>query len=57
MITVIIPFFDKDSYRRRNLAAVVDNFMFNYPDFEIIIAEQLSDSTYIKSVLIQFIHY
>jgi hypothetical protein len=52
MITVIIPFFDKDSYRRRNLAAVVDNFMFNYPDFEIIIAEQLSDSTYIKSVLI-----
>lgn len=52
MITVIIPFFDQSSFRRRNLSAVVDNFFVNYPNFEVIIAEQLSDSTYIKDTLI-----
>lgn len=53
MISVIIPFFDKSFYRKRNILAVVNNFVSNYPEFEIIIAEQLSDSTYIKNILIQ----
>lgn len=42
MITVLIPFSNAshNSYRLRNLKAVVHNFSKHYPDFNILIAEQ-----------------
>lgn len=52
MITVVIPFYDQSIYRRRNLSAVIDNFYNNYPMCKIIVAEQLSSSTYIRDILI-----
>lgn len=40
MLTVLIPFLYQNSYRIRNLTAVVNNFRKHYPDFEVLIAEQ-----------------
>lgn len=42
MITVLIPFSNtsQNSYRLRNIRAVVDNFRKHYPEFNVLIAEQ-----------------
>lgn len=45
MITIIIPFFNQNSYRKRNLDVVVANFRKNYPDFDILIIEQRNDES------------
>lgn len=54
MITVLIPFFDQNNYRRRNLTAVVDNYRKNFPTFKVIVAEQSSSSTFVRDLLLDY---
>jgi len=56
MITILIPFYNQNQYRIRNIKAVVSNYLNNFTDCKVVVVEQVSMGTkYASECFLEFV--